>query len=373
MTAEPSMRAFTPLIRGDGWTSDGQTAARVLEFGPFKVSPTVRLLTRNGTAVPIGGRAFDLLLALLDRAGQVVGARQLHNLVWPDVTVEEANLRVCVATLRRALGEHTGEARYIVNVNGRGYSLVAPVTRAYYDTEMARSADELDSATPASASPPHLLISRNENIDVLSRLLVSGRFFRLTEAGDLAPPHVARALLALHDACGLDAACFALRAHQAQHLANARATSSSQPPRRAASGDEGVQETLAEAKLLIVVGRYQHLAATVTSLFQTLARVPSVHFLITGREAARGGFGPLPLFACHGDERPDAAAMIGALGEIGIATLPYHAWQAEFGRHRGDESHRLEELQRENERLRQAISDLTLEKLVLKQASFGHL
>ena len=101
-----------------------------IHFGPFLLIEAERLLLKEGISVAIGGRAFDLLAALVDRAGSIVSAHELRNIVWPQTFVEDANLRVWVAALRKILGEGEGAPRYIVNVPGRGYAFVAPVVRS---------------------------------------------------------------------------------------------------------------------------------------------------------------------------------------------------------------------------------------------------
>ena len=99
-------------------------------FGPFRVLPGERLLTRNDLAVDIGGRALDLLIALLDRPGRVVSKRELINLVWPDIVVEEGSLRFHMTGLRRILGDGEDGARYIHTQVGVGYAFVAPIERS---------------------------------------------------------------------------------------------------------------------------------------------------------------------------------------------------------------------------------------------------
>ena len=80
--------------------------------------------------VRIGGRALDILTALVERPGELVSKRELISRVWPDTVVEEGNLKVNMAALRRALGEGPGAAQYIATVIGRGYRFVAPVRPA---------------------------------------------------------------------------------------------------------------------------------------------------------------------------------------------------------------------------------------------------
>ena len=98
-------------------------------FGPFKLSAAERLLKRDREALSIGGRALDLLIVLVERAGQVISHKELIARAWPGVTVEEANLRVHIASLRKVLREGLDGARYISNVAGRGYCFVADVAR----------------------------------------------------------------------------------------------------------------------------------------------------------------------------------------------------------------------------------------------------
>jgi len=94
-----------------------------LTFGPFRLIPSQRLLLEGNSPLHVGSRAQTILQILVERPGQVVDKRELARLVWPDTFVEEANIRVHVAALRRALG-----ARYSVNIPGRGYSFTAAVS-----------------------------------------------------------------------------------------------------------------------------------------------------------------------------------------------------------------------------------------------------
>jgi DNA-binding winged helix-turn-helix (wHTH) protein len=102
----------------------------VLFFGPFSLFAAQRLLKKADEPIPLGGRALDILIALAERPGEVVTHKELISTVWPDVTVEEANLRFQMAALRKALGDGRDGARYLSNVAGRGYCFVAPVTRS---------------------------------------------------------------------------------------------------------------------------------------------------------------------------------------------------------------------------------------------------
>ena len=98
-------------------------------FGPFKLSVAERLLKRGEETFPIGGRALDLLTVLVERAGEVISQKELIARAWPDVVVENANLRVHIASLRKVLRDGLDGARYISNVAGRGYCFVAGAAR----------------------------------------------------------------------------------------------------------------------------------------------------------------------------------------------------------------------------------------------------
>jgi DNA-binding winged helix-turn-helix (wHTH) protein len=78
--------------------------------------------------VPLGSRAIEILILLVERAGEVVPKRHLIDQVWPGRSVDDANLRVGVASLRKSIGDGCGGARYIINVPNRGYCFVSPVS-----------------------------------------------------------------------------------------------------------------------------------------------------------------------------------------------------------------------------------------------------
>lgn len=101
---------------------------RSYSFGPFVLIPERQLLVEGEKPVRIGGRALDVLTVLVERPGEVVGKRELLSRVWPGIAVDEANLKVNMGVIRRALGEGAGPPQYIATVVGRGYRFVAPVS-----------------------------------------------------------------------------------------------------------------------------------------------------------------------------------------------------------------------------------------------------
>jgi DNA-binding winged helix-turn-helix (wHTH) protein len=99
-----------------------------ISFGPFRLLAAQRLLLEGDKPVRLGGRAFDILAALVERAGEVVGKEELISRAWPQTSVEESNLKLQVSALRRAIGDGQGGHRYVVTVPGRGYNFVAAVS-----------------------------------------------------------------------------------------------------------------------------------------------------------------------------------------------------------------------------------------------------
>src|SRR3954447_5773022 len=97
-----------------------------ISFGPFRLLAARRLLLEGDEPVRLGSRGFDILAALVERAGEVVGKEELIARAWPGTFVDESNLKIQVGALRRILGDGRGGHRYLVTVPGRGYSFVAP-------------------------------------------------------------------------------------------------------------------------------------------------------------------------------------------------------------------------------------------------------
>ena len=100
------------------------------EFGPFRLDPSGRVLFRGAQAVPLPPKAGDVLVLLLQRAGDVVAKDELLKQVWHDAFVEEGSLTRTISVLRRILGEGRNGQQYIATVSRRGYRFAAQVTQA---------------------------------------------------------------------------------------------------------------------------------------------------------------------------------------------------------------------------------------------------
>ncbi len=102
----------------------------VFDFGPFRLNPSERLLTKDGQSVALPRRAFDTLVILVQSKGRLLTKSELMTAVWPDCFVEEANLMVAVSTVRKALGDEEPQRKYIQTVPGTGYRFIGDIVEA---------------------------------------------------------------------------------------------------------------------------------------------------------------------------------------------------------------------------------------------------
>ena len=95
------------------------------KFGDFEIDAARRILRRDGEPLPLPSKTFEVLLALVERRGEVLSKDELFDSVWPGQFVEEGNLTVHISNLRKIFGERKDEHRFILTVPGRGYSFIA--------------------------------------------------------------------------------------------------------------------------------------------------------------------------------------------------------------------------------------------------------
>jgi len=103
-------------------------------FASFRLFPVQRLLLESQKPLRIGSRALDILIALVERPGELVSKEELMARVWPNTFVEPANLTVHIAALRRILCDGRGGNRFLINIPGRGYRFVTPIKVAEQPT-----------------------------------------------------------------------------------------------------------------------------------------------------------------------------------------------------------------------------------------------
>lgn len=177
-----------------------------LAFGPFQLYARQKVLLRRGAPVRLGGRAIDLLLALVRQPGQLLSQRDLVAQVWPHTIVEDSSLRVHVAALRRALRDGADGRCYIGNVPGRGYSFLAQV-RAHGDGDGPEPAAPPPARPGAAESAMRLcrivervrltpIVGRGADLAALAERLRANRLVNLVGPGGVGKSTLALALAA---------------------------------------------------------------------------------------------------------------------------------------------------------------------------------
>src|ERR1700733_2255539 len=163
----------------------GDENRKVLSFGPFELSIDSRRLTNGTKAVPLGARAMDILISLVEQPSTVVGKRDLIERVWPNQRADEVSLRVQISALRKALAQSDPSRRYIANVPGRGYRFTVPISSS-------QPAVELKGASRSSL--PTLLarmVGRKDTIATIQAKLAAQRFVTIVGPGGIGKTTVA--------------------------------------------------------------------------------------------------------------------------------------------------------------------------------------
>jgi predicted ATPase/DNA-binding winged helix-turn-helix (wHTH) protein len=161
-------------------------------FGSFRLIPAQRMLLEDEKPLRLGSRALDILVTLVESAGETIGKDLLIARTWPDTVVDEGALRVHVAALRKALGDGRAGKRYIVNNPGRGYSFAAPVAR-----EQRQPAIAPTNGTAVRGNLPALLtriVGRDDIIAALAAQLAQRRFLTIVGPGGIGKTTVAIAV-----------------------------------------------------------------------------------------------------------------------------------------------------------------------------------
>ncbi|NKK21158.1 ATP-binding protein [Rhizobium leguminosarum] len=159
-------------------------------FGDCRFIPARQLLLHREVPIRVGSRAIDLLHALVRRPGIVVSKDELFRAAWPNVFVDESNLKVNIAVLRRALAQVEPDLTCIATVPGRGYRFVAPL-RVLGVADEAALSDAVRGISGELPAPP-ALIGRDEAMADLAGALAETRL--LTIVG---PPGVGKTSVAV--------------------------------------------------------------------------------------------------------------------------------------------------------------------------------
>ena len=171
------------------------TAPAAFVFGPFRLVVQRRELLLHGIPVALGQRAIEILLILVNHAGQLVTKDEIMASVWPGVIVEENNLQVHISALRKAFGSVGDAKSFLLTVAGRGYRFVAPVEVESTHAKPAVAQVMLAAAVPVRTSnlPQQLtsFIGRQQEIDQIADHLQHERLVTLTGAGGVGKTRLA--------------------------------------------------------------------------------------------------------------------------------------------------------------------------------------
>ena len=168
---------------------DPAPAPAAIEFGRFSVLPHRRELLAEGRSLELGGRAFDVLMALIEASGAVVSTDALMNRVWPDRIVEENNLQAQISALRKALA---ADRDLIRTIAGRGYQFTGLIRTVSSGPDGQPIATAAHPTTPTPSRPPTSLpepvselIGRDAELDEILGLSTSHRLVTLAGAGGI--------------------------------------------------------------------------------------------------------------------------------------------------------------------------------------------
>src|SRR5258705_2526326 len=248
----------------------------IYRFGRFELQPNRRRLLNDGHPVELGHRAIDVLLALVERAGQLVTKGQLLGLVWPGVVVEENNLQVQVSVLRKILGTAA-----IATTAGRGYCFTLELTPGSESSSLP--------VTPRHNLPSQLtsFIGHDDDLEEYAALLEQTRLLTLTGIGGCGKTRLAvelakRVLQSFRDgvwyvdlASLLDAERVAMRVATMLGIRE--------------ENDRPIIDTLcdrlASQHMLLVLDNCEHLVAACAALVQrVIGAARGVRVLATSRE-----------------------------------------------------------------------------------------
>lgn len=264
------------------------TTSKAFAFGPFKFLPKQQLLLDGDVPVRLGARALEVLLALVERPGELVGKDELLSRAWPGAFVEDNNLKVNVAALRRALGEAHERPRYIATVNGRGYRFVSPVEVLV----------DHGSTAPIPMQHAHRqnlplqstrIVGQEQSIAELRRRLDESRLITIVGAGGIGKTtvalEVARSVAEAfqHGAWLVDLAPLTDPALVAGAIAAVLGLTV-----HSADTNPALIAYLRDKRLVIVVDNCEHVIDAAAEVAERIvATAPAVHLIATSREPLR--------------------------------------------------------------------------------------
>ncbi|HSI59833.1 MAG TPA: winged helix-turn-helix domain-containing protein [Ideonella sp.] len=265
----------------------------IIRFGAFSLLPFERVLLEHEAPVRLGSRALDILILLVEKAGQFVANGEIFQRVWPRTIVVQGNLRVHVAGLRKALGDGREGQRFIVNVPNRGYSFIEPVRTEGHAQPPSPPPRAAASVTTRLPAPLNRVIGQAHALETLADQIRQRRLVTLVGAGGIGKTTVALTVASASLRHEAHAAWSSVHFVDLAPLASPDLVPSALAAALglAASVDDSTQNLLAflhDKALLIVFDNCEHLIEAVASLAEDILRgSQGIHILATSREPLR--------------------------------------------------------------------------------------
>jgi len=259
-----------------------------IAFGPFHLFPAQQVLLEADKPVRLGSRALEILALLVERPGEMVSKRELVARVWPNTVVEEANLKVHIAALRRALSDGRDGNRYLVNVPGRGYKFVAPVLQPKQPAVLTPQVDSNPHLSPIR-SPLTRMLGREDVVETVMNKLSRDRVVTIVGPGGIGKTKVALTVATKLIAASRDGGGFIDLAPLADPLLvpSAMATMLGVPV-RSENPIPSLIAFLSGKQMLIVLDSCEHLVSAVALMVSKLLEgTTGLRILATSREPLR--------------------------------------------------------------------------------------
>jgi predicted ATPase/DNA-binding winged helix-turn-helix (wHTH) protein len=275
-------------LRGQMTYEENVHAEDTFWFGPFVLRAAERLLEKAGVAVHLGARALDILVVLVNRAGQTVSKNELLQQAWPDVTVDEGSLRFHMVALRKALGDDLRGNRFVKTLRGQGYCFVAPVSRGRVPGFRVVEGSVFGNASKLPARLTRM-VGRDGAIQEISGRLATDRFVSIIGPGGIGKTAVAvsvgHRMLSEFDGA---VSFFNLGPLNDRMLVPGAVASALGLQVKANDSIPCLINFVRDKRILLIFDNCEHVIDTVAALAERIFQeAPQVHILATSREALR--------------------------------------------------------------------------------------
>lgn len=297
-------------------TTETSSARAALKFGRFRVVPYRREFFAEGAPVLLGSRAFDVLMVLIEAAGELVTKDEIFGRVWPGMVVEEHSLQFHISVLRKTLGKDRG---FIKTISGRGYRFVADIAVADEEQEgpaappAVLAAPRRDAEHPTNLpAPTSELIGREAELQEATALLMAHRLVTFVGPGGIGKTRLALEVarhLVHKFADGVWVAELGL-VSEPSLVAVTVATALKLEIAGGAPTPEQVAAALGPSRLLLVLDNCEHVIDAAANMAEALLRAnPAAHVIATSREPLRAEgewIYPLPPLSVPAEDAEDA-------------------------------------------------------------------